>query len=147
MGGTGDRERLRSPDAVTFPLDLGLVSHDGDDAEFVAHVVARDRWWRRVLVAMNAQWIGSWNAGPRAHPNDGLLDVYDAALTLRELPAVRRRLVSGTHVPHPHIDHRRVRELNVSFDRGRWLFIDGRPAGRVRQLRIGIEPDRLRAVV
>ncbi len=26
---------------------------------------------------MNAQWLGSWDLGPRSHPNDGLLDLTD----------------------------------------------------------------------
>jgi hypothetical protein len=28
---------------------------------------------------MNAQWLGSWDLGPRSHPNDGLTDVTDGA--------------------------------------------------------------------
>ena len=36
--------------------------------------VARRRGWRDFAVAMNAQWIGEWNLGPKAHPNDGIVD-------------------------------------------------------------------------
>ena len=40
---------------------------------------------------MNAQWVGGLNLGPRAHPNDGLLDVYDARLGLTDVVKVRAR--------------------------------------------------------
>src|SRR5437764_4051723 len=74
LGGPGDEPRLRSADAVTFPVDLGEALLDGRLHLFVAHLVARTRWWTRAFVAMNAQWVGGWNLGPRAHPDDGLLD-------------------------------------------------------------------------
>src|SRR5688500_9854272 len=91
-GGKRDEAALRSPVAVTFPVDLGQVLVDGRLHLFVAHCVARSPLWRRAVAAMNAQWFQDWNLGPRAHPNDGLVDVYDAKLTFGDLPKVRRRL-------------------------------------------------------
>ena len=57
---------------------------------------------------MNAQFLGPWNAGPRAHPGDGLLDTYDVRLKPGQLLAVRARLPDGSHLPHPGIRERRV---------------------------------------
>ena len=68
---------------------LALV--DGRLHLFLAHLVARDRLWRHSFVAMNAQWLGEWNLGPRAHPGDAKLDTYQADLTLSDLPKVRAR--------------------------------------------------------
>ena len=59
---------------VRFTVDLGEALLDGRLHLFVAHLVASTRLWTRAFVAMNAQWLGDWNLGPRAHPNDGLLD-------------------------------------------------------------------------
>src|SRR5689334_25425957 len=59
LGGAGDEERLRSPEATTVPVDLGAVLIDGRLHWFVAHLVARKRWWRgHVFIAMNAEFIG-----------------------------------------------------------------------------------------
>ena len=69
---------------------------------FVAHLVARRSWWRgRVVAAMNAQWLGAWDLGPRSHPDDGLLDVTDGTLPLGDRLKARRRLPDRHPPPHP----------------------------------------------
>jgi YegS C-terminal NAD kinase beta sandwich-like domain len=147
LGGTGDRVRLTSAVAVTFPVDLGSVLVDGRLHWFVAHLVVRSRFWTRAFVAMNAQWRGAWNLGPRAHPDDGMLDTYDARVGWGDLAKVRRRLVHGTHLPHPGITERRVTAAQVSFERPLGLWLDGQPLGRVTSLSVRVEPDALRVVV
>lgn len=147
LGGPGDAARLRSPDAVTFPVDLGEVLVDGVVHLFVAHVVAHDRLWRRVFVAMNAQWRGPWNLGPRAHPGDALVDTYDARLRLSDLPKVRARLHHGTHLPHPGIRERRARAVQVDLERPLVVEVDGVAVGRGRRLSVRVEPDALTVVV
>jgi hypothetical protein len=141
-GGTG--EGLAG---VAFPVDLGEVLADGRLHLFVAHLVARNRLWTRAFVAMNAQWAGSRNLGPRAHPGDGLLDAYDARLPLSQLPAVAGRARHGAHLPHPGIQERRVPALQVEFDRALPLRLDGVVAGRARTLAVRVEPDALQVVV
>src|SRR6185369_10188758 len=95
LGAPGGEDRLRSPEAFTFSVDLGEALIDGRLHFFVAHLVARNRWWTRAFVAMNAQWLGGLNLGPRAHPNDGLLDIYDARLSLVDVVKVRARAHTG----------------------------------------------------
>jgi putative lipid kinase YegS-like protein len=147
LGGTGDRDRLRSPEAVTFPLDVGTVVADGRRLWFVAHLVARDRWARRWFVVMNAQWWGRWNLGPRAHPDDGLLDVYEASLRPGEVWRVRARLKYGAHLPHPHVTERRAPNAEAGWERPRQLWLDGAAEGPARVLAVGVEPDALTVVV
>ena len=147
LGGTGDEGRLRSEAAVTFPIDLGAVLADGVLHWFLAQLVARDRFWRRAFVVMNAQWLGSWNLGPRAHPNDGLLDVYQSRLGWADLAKVRRRLGHGAHLPHPGITERRVDALQVTLGRARPLLLDGTSVGAARTLSVRVEADALRVVV
>src|SRR6478609_7811972 len=54
LGGAGDEARIRSAEATQFSVDLGAVLVDGRLHWFVAHLVARKRWWRgRVFAAMN----------------------------------------------------------------------------------------------
>jgi len=148
LGGTGDETRLHGPDAMTFPIDLGSVLLDGRLHWFVAHLVARRSWWRgRVVVVMNAQWVGQWDLGPRAHPNDGLLDVSDGDLPLGQRLKARRRLATGTHIPHPSISHRRVTAFQTELRPALHVLLDGVDMGLVQNLSVRIEPDAFRVVV
>ena len=128
---------------VRFPVDLGVVLADGRLHLFVAHLVARTRLWTRAFAAMNAQWLGEWNLGPRAHPNDGLLVTYDVHLKPGQLAAVRSRLPHGTHLPHPGIQERRAPAVQVDLDRELPLRLDGEAIGRARVLSVRVEPDAL----
>ena len=147
LAGPGEERRLRSNDAVTFSVDLGEVLVDGRMHLFVAHAIARNRWWTRALVAMNAQWLGTWNLGPRGHPNDGLLDVYDARLRLGDLRKVRARLPAGAHLPHPRIAERRTRAVQVELDRAFPVYLDGVLVDEGSVLSMRVEPDALTVVV
>ena len=140
-------DRLRSADAVTFPVDVGAVLVDGRLHWFVAHLMARNRRWTRVFAAMNAQWFGDWNLGPRAHPDDGLLDTFDARLRPGDLLAVRTRLPHGSHLPHPGIVERRAASVQVSFDRPRSVTLDRVGIGPATTLSVRLEPDALTVVV
>ncbi len=148
LGGTGDVDRLRSREATTMPVDLGAVLVDGRLHWFVAHLVARRGWWRgRVVAAMNAQYLGKWDVAPRGHPNDGRLDVLDADLPVDERLQVRRRLRSGTHVPHPRIDEKHVTAIQVDLARPTPVYLDGLQLDPAKTLSIRIEPDALTCVV
>jgi hypothetical protein len=149
LGGPASPEqsRLRSDSAMTFPIDLGSVLADGRIFWFVAHLVARTRLWRRAFVAMNAQWYGPYDLGPRSHPDDGLLDTFDARLPLTDLPKVASRARHGAHLPHPGIRERRTKAIEVTFDRPLPLWLDGVLVGRFRQLALRLEPDALQVVV
>ena len=143
----------RAPSLVAAPpgvpgtrmaVDVGAALVDGRLHWFVAHLVARRSWWRgRLLVAANASFIGRWNAAPRSHPGDGRLDVFDASPPLRVRLAARRRLPSGTHVPHPQITQRRTATAQYDFDPTLDVYLDGRGLGRVRTLSLRVEPSAL----
>lgn len=148
LGGQGDEERLRSAEAVTFTVDLGSVLVDGRQHWFVAHLIARRSWWHgRVVAVMNAQWLGSWDLGPRAHPGDGLLDVSDADLSFADRWKARARLPTGTHLPHPAIRTSRTKAAQFDLDPPLDVYLDGRSIGRAAHLSVRVEPDALRVVV
>jgi len=70
---------------MALPIDLVAVRVDGVDRVAAAHVVARRRWWSgEFAVAMNGTHLGEWNLGPKAHPNDGLIDVTTGRLDVRD---------------------------------------------------------------
>lgn len=148
LGGRRDAERLRTDQATRATVDLGAVLVDGRLHWFVAHLVARRRWWRgRVFGAFNAQWLGAWNAAPAAHPGDGRLETLDAGLSLGDRLKARGRLPAGTHLPHPGIVHRRTAAVQVELDPATPVWLDGEPVGPARTLSVRVEPDALLVVV
>lgn len=148
LGGTGDEDRLRSAEAVQLPVDLGAVLVDGRLHWFVAHLVAKRSWWSgRVVAVMNAQYLGDWDVAPKGHPNDGRLDVLDGDLPLGQRWQVRRRLVTGTHVPHPAIEERRVTAVQLDLARPTPIELDGEPLGAATTLSIRVEPDALLCII
>src|SRR3954452_13304304 len=125
VGGAGDETRLRSSEAMQLPVDIGAVLIDGRLHWFVAHLVARKRWWRgRVYVAMNAEFLGRWDVAPRGHPNDGRLDTFEVTMSVGDRLKARSRLPTGTHLPHPQIKERRVSAAQIEID-GLDVWLDG----------------------
>jgi hypothetical protein len=150
VGGTGDEDHARGPDAVALPCDLGSVLLDGRQHWFASHLVARRSWWRgRVLVAMNAQFLGRFDVAPRGHPNDGRFEVLDVAPSFGLVDRVKawRRLPTGTHVPHPQISVRRVQAEQDTLDPPLPVWLDGVAVGTVRQLSLRVEPDALTVII
>ena len=144
LGVTAGRERA-APEpggpGSRVTVDVGAALVDGRLQWFVAHLVARRSWWRgRLLVAANAAFIGRWNVAPRSHPGDGRLDVFDADPSLGVRLAARRRLASGTHVPHPDITQRRTAASQYEFRPPLDVYLDGRRAGSAHSLSIRVEP-------
>jgi hypothetical protein len=147
--GSGDLHRTigaptHQPTAQKLPMDMLTIDADGRSLRAVAHVVARGSWWFGPIVAiMNADHFGRWNVAPRAHPNDGRLDVVSATrtLTVRQRLQARSRLELGTHIPHPAIDVRVSTGFESTFERPLRLWVDGVRAGRVRHLRVDLLAD------
>jgi hypothetical protein len=148
VGGRGDEARLHSEDAMTLPVDLGSVLIDGKLHWFVAHLIVRRRWNSgRIIAVMNAQWLGHWDVAPRSHPGDGLLDSFDSNLSFNDRLKAKRRLPSGTHVPHPGIEEYRNRAMQLELDRPMPVHLDGEYVATARLLSIRVEPDALTCVV
>ena len=147
--GAGSDGRRLGAEIAEFTVDLGVVELDGVDHWFVSHLVARRSWWRgEVVVAMNAQFLGSWDVAPRGHPNDGRLDVVRAAdLPRQDRWKAWRRLPGGTYLPHPGIDVRSVPALELDLRRRLTVRLDGRVVGEADRLALRVEPDALTVCV
>lgn len=141
--------RASSGEAVRrYPVDVLRVDADGRPWTALAHVVVRRRgplgwWWGPLRAVMNVGTMGPWDVAPRAHPNDGRLDVVevDAAMSVRARRQARRRLRTGTHIPHPAISMKRPTSVSWRFDEPLGLWIDGVAQGRVRALDVRVDPD------
>lgn len=148
LGATGDESRLRSDRARTVPIDLGSVLVDGRIFWFASHLVVRRRLWTgRWFVAMNTEYLGPWKVAPRAHPNDGRLDVLEGRLGLDDRLKARARLPRGDHLPHPSIATRQTRATQIELDRPTPVRVDGVVVGSARAISVRVEPDALTCVV
>lgn len=128
------------------PVDLMVVRLDGRQTLALSHVVLHDRWWLgRVVLVMNAQFLGSRDVVPRSHPNDGRVDVLTAepSMPLRARVQAARRAVSGTHLPHPALKVRQLGEWSMRFDRPISCWVDGTRVGRVEQVEVEVLADGL----
>ncbi len=145
---TGGNERLRGPLAHTAPCDLGIVRLDGVERAFVAHCIIRHSWWwGRVIAVMNVEWCGAWRIAPKAHPNDGLLDIVDGSLSTGQRWLARRRLVTGDHLPHPGIRSFRTNNYDIELSRPTSVWLDGERVGAAQYIEVALEADALTVVV
>jgi hypothetical protein len=144
IGGPSRDGRVRR-----YRLDLLWVTVDGDPpVPAVAHVVARSpgpwRWWPGPLwAACNVSHVGRWDVAPRAHPNDGRLDVVevDASMSWRARLEAARRLPAGSHVPHPAIHVGRATQATFAPGRPVAVLVDGRERRRAERVEVVIAPD------
>lgn len=99
------------------------------------------------VVIANGQFLRNRDVIPRGHPGDGRLEIQVYAVGVRERGIVRRRLETGTHVPHPAITTATGTRVELQATRSLVLEVDGRPAGRVAALAVDVLPDAFRLVV
>lgn len=146
--------QLRAGAGTRFPADLALVKGvrpDGSEFAdaFLAHLVAMERrrvrslFSARTVVVMNSTHRGGDDLGPRAHPNDGLLDVTDGQLFGSDRLRARKRMRTGSHLPHPMLATSRGAEFELRFSRPAALELDGRARGQVVALHVQCLPDAI----
>src|SRR6185436_13282717 len=101
-------DALRLPDGLACNLVIAGTAPDrlgwatGEAAIEVA--VDGDPWFAgqaTTVVVANGQFLRGADLVPRGHPGDGRAEVQVYALTRRARRPMRRRLPTGTHVPHP----------------------------------------------
>jgi hypothetical protein len=99
------------------------------------------------LVVMNGQYLRGLDVSPRGHPGDGVAEAQLYALPPAARRAMRSRLPSGAHLPHPAITLRRAKRLVVRAARPVPLEIDGAPAGRITALELTLRSSAYRLLV
>lgn len=144
-------------DATRAVVDvMSVAATTGETRTAVAHVVVRsgaggDRWWRwrgRIVMVMNAQFVGDADPTPRCHPADGRADLLDvsAALGFRSRRQVRTRLRTGSHLPHPLLSVSSSATHTIEFDGPCTVLVDGEVWIRRRagiRLLVRVVPDAL----
>jgi len=147
--GSPDPERMWTEAAWAFPLDLIAVTLDDRQCWGAAHVIAGGtplfRSWTAAV--MNAAFAGDANLGPRAHPNDGLLDVTIGRLSPLDRRRAAARMGHGAHLPHPALTTTRAARWEVHRDVAVAVRIDGEPVGTAHTIRVEVIPDAVTVVV
>jgi hypothetical protein len=164
-----------APSGLALPLDaLDVVTGEGAGARKLCAVnsivvgVAPDRlraWHRPAglsveidgatvvadratsLVLINGQYLRRLDVSPRGHPGDGVAEAQLYALAPSARRAMRARLATGGHLPHPSITTRKARHVVVGAARPVPLEIDGVPAGRCRALHVDLRAAAYRLLV
>ena len=133
-------DRLRARDrsgAITLTLN-GTEGGEGS-GETIADATT--------LVVATGQWLRGADLVPRGHPGDGRAELQVYRLRRSERRAMRRRLPTGAHLPHPRIVTRTAVEVEARADRGFPLEIDGRPRPPAAALQVRLIPSRYRLLI
>jgi hypothetical protein len=161
-----------APTGLALPLDaLEVVGDGGLEAVAVNSVVMgvgpdRLRAWHRPatlsveidgasvdageatsLVVMNGQYLRRFDVSPRGHPGDGVAEAQLYALPPGARRAMRGRLATGAHLPHPAITTCKARHVAVRAARPVPLEIDGIPAGAITTLELRLRAAAYRLLV
>jgi diacylglycerol kinase family enzyme len=153
---------------VAAPMDL-LRLADGRvavNAVVVGVGPNRLRWWHRrrpvsveidgrtaftgraaTVAVLNGQYLRGADVSPRGHPGDGVVEVQVYALSPAQRGGLRRRLRTGSHLPHPDITTRRGRKVAVRPGWAARLEVDGRAGGRTTALEVEVAPGAYRLLV
>ncbi len=162
IGGSSVSES--DPERTVLTLDSLVATYRHDNAvvqqPLFAHAVlttseevtgsSLTSWVRRcrnrktTTYVMNAQFLGSWDLIPRGHPNDGKFEVLtiSAAMPWRQRREFRRRLPTGTHIPHPLVHMHSITSSWHASAQGT-AIIDGTEIGVIEDLTVTIGPDSL----
>jgi hypothetical protein len=100
------------------------------------------------VVVASGEFLRAADLVPRGHPGDGWAEVQVYTLTRNERRAMRHRLPTGTHIPHPHIRTGRARRVEIEVaDRRLPLEVDGRTRARVRRLTVTLITAAVRLLI
>ncbi len=152
VGGLAAGERILRNDPSNLPIHLPVdvidITLDQKPAgSFVAHLIGHDPLWHHIVAAMNGDFWRRYQLGPRAHPNDGVIDVYQAHLRTSDLVKVAPRARTGTHVPHPSISLSRNGDVTLTLAKQLRFKADDVSVGSGSQIRLTVRPDALTVVV
>jgi len=100
------------------------------------------------VVVASGQFVRGADVVPRGHPGDGWAEVQVYSLARGERRPMRRRLPTGTHVPHPRIRSGRGRRVEIEVTRRALpLEVDARDQGRATRLTVALVAGALRLLV
>lgn len=147
----GQTRTLVQIDAV----ECTLKNESGTGSVLASATIEIGRWVsafrrHRFIVLTNGGLLDGSHVAPRAHPNDGCVDVMsiNSSMPWRDRVLSKRRARTGAHLPHPHITVNRgdtftfVREYKREK-----LLIDGQEMKSWKSVEIKVLPDYWQVIV
>jgi diacylglycerol kinase family enzyme len=118
--------------AIRLPIDMMKIEiftrANSRIQYFAASHVSSGHWLSHDFVVItNTGRCGSYDIAPRAHPNDGTLDMMklNTEMKLQQRVLARHRARTGTHVPHPSINVSRHSTIDLVRHKRARLCLDG----------------------
>lgn len=137
--------------ATQLPIDALIITIDDDTSLLAASTIEIGSWFRRgrYICIANTSFAGQKNIAPRAHPNDGSLDYLEitASMSWRQRWLASRRALTGTHIPHPQITTKRIKDIRIDRESSELLRIDGVSFEEWRTIHVQIDPDHWQVLV
>ena len=99
------------------------------------------------VVVASGQFLRGNDLVPRGHPGDGKAEIQVYELRRGERRAMRARLPTGAHLPHPRIRSRTAGSVEVRGPTPLALEVDGEVRTPVSGLRIRVEPGAFRLLL
>ena len=149
------RQPKEGEECQLLPIDAMQYAIQNSDGKvvsaFAISSITIGRWYRGAFfVLSNSGFHKSRHLLPRAHPNDGFLDLLSlrSSMPLRQRLLFKRKSRISAHLPHPDI---RVERLDsFSFTRTKAhepLIIDGIEIGSWSSISATVRPDYWLTVV
>jgi hypothetical protein len=147
--GVGGADHQPAMNAVVLGTAPDRLSRWTRSRSFEVTIDGRPTWTGRAtgVVVANGQFLRGFDVVPRGHPGDGRLEIQVYSPAAGERAEMRRRLATGTHVPHPRILERSGRVIEVAASSAVAIEVDGAPKGSGRRVRVAVLPGALRILV
>ncbi len=137
----GQPQRHDDAGLWAFPIDVVWCSSDAGRWPFVAHLTSGSTGGIPELAIMNAGFWGDWELAPRGHPNDGRVEVAELGVPRTDRREFKRRVLTGSHLPHPGIKMRSLKTWHGTV--GGQIILDGVVRELTGVLEVEVEPDAL----
>jgi hypothetical protein len=98
-------------------------------------------------VVATGQYRASLDIVPRSHPGDGWAELQIYQLPKGDRAEFRKRLATGTHIPHASITQRRIHTITLTTPNPVPLEIDGVRTDPVRELAVTVVPNAYRLLL
>jgi hypothetical protein len=98
------------------------------------------------VVVANGEYLRANDLVPRGHPGDGRFEVHVYSLERAQRRRMRRRLPTGTHVPHPGIRTAQGHRAVIRWATPVRIELDGRSAGIRQETTVEIRAGALELV-
>ncbi|MBM3638255.1 MAG: hypothetical protein FJW98_02340 [Actinobacteria bacterium] len=146
-----------SPPCETWDLTFDAIHVSAGPLQHTcfSSIVLRRSWWRGGFL-VGPVWCVSLtgmlrgrNITPRAHANDGVIDVLHVSdtMNIRQRFQAWSRASRGDHLPHRGLFVTRTPFVDIASATNLLLIVDGVRRGNVRNLRVEVVPDAWRVSV